>query len=358
MASLARSTTTETLDLDLGPAREAAARWVADGVVPCGAIGVIDAAGRMRCDFVPGNEGSIDLRTVFFLASLTKGIVATAVMRYVDEARLELHRPLEHYLPDLAGADAGAVTAWQVLTHTSGLPDMPVQSMRQERPTYERTLAFMRESRCVSAPGTAYQYNSASFILLAEVMAALSGAPFDEALRWRLTEPLGMTDSTFDARPSRDRVLPVHDIGADNRIVQEIMMRFLAAAQMPGGGMFGTLGDLLRLGRALLPADAAMPGPRVLSQAAIDEMTRNHTDGWTHISEDGVEREVRQGLGWRKPQRHWSGSPSAFTHGGISGGRLWVEPEAGFAVAFLTNRWQAPIEVSLSVIDEVYRSWS
>ena len=85
-------------------------------------------------------------------------------------------------------------------------------------------------------------------------------------------------------------------------------------------------------------------------------MTRNHTEGWTHISEDGVEREVRQGLGWRKPQRHWSGSPSAFTHGGISGGRVWVEPEAGFAVAFLTNHWQAPIEVSLSVVDAIYRS--
>ncbi len=86
-------------------------------------------------------------------------------------------------------------------------------------------------------------------------------------------------------------------------------------------------------------------------------MTRNHTEGWTHVSEDGVEREVRQGLGWRKPQPHWPGSPAAFTHGGISGGRLYVEPEAGFAVAFLTNRWHAPIEVSVSVIDEVYRAW-
>ena len=95
----------------------------------------------------------------------------------------------------------------------------------------------------------------------------------------------------------------------------------------------------------------------MLSQAAIDEMTRNHTEGWTHVSEDGIEREVRQGLGWRVPPQHWSGSSRAFMHGGISGGRLWVEPEAGFAVAFLTNQWQAPIEVSLSVIDEVYRTW-
>lgn len=357
MADLARQTSAETLDIDLGPARDSAARWVADGVIPCAAIGVVDAAGRFRCDFVPGREGTIDLRTVFFLASLTKGIVATAVMRYVDEARLEIHMPLEHYLPELAGTDAGAVTAWQVLTHTSGLPDMPVKSMRQERPTYERAVQFVHESHYLTEPGTVYSYNSVSFILLAEVMSTLSGVPLDETLALRLTRPLGMVDTTFDARPLRDRLLPVHGIGADNRVVREVMMRFLASAQMPGGGMFGTLGDLLRLGRALLPVDPHEPGPRVLSQAAIDEMTRNHTEGWTHVSEDGVEREVRQGLGWRVPQRHWSGSPSAFTHGGISGGRLWVEPETGFAVAFLTNYWKAPIEVSLSVIDEVYRTW-
>jgi CubicO group peptidase (beta-lactamase class C family) len=151
-------------------------------------------------------------------------------------------------------------------------------------------------------------------------------------------------------------VKPVHGIGAENRLVREVLLRFLAVARMPGGGMFGSLGDLLRLGRALLPADADDPGPRVLSRAAIDEMSRNHTEGWTHVAEDGEVHEVRQGLGWRLPQRHWPGSPRAFTHGGITGGRLWVEPEGGFAVAFLTNYWQAPIEVALSVIDEVYEA--
>ena len=240
----------------------------------------------------------------------------------------------------MAGTDAGAVTAWQVLTHTTGLPDMAIESLRRERPTYERSVRWLREARALTEPGSAYAYNSVAFTLLAEVMRALGGVPFDEALAERLTGPLGMADTTFDARPLRERVLPVHGVGADNRLVQEVLLRFLAASRMPGGGMFGTLRDLLRLGRALLPPDPDEPGPRVLSQSAIDEMSRNHTEGWTHVSEDGVEREVRQGLGWRVPQRHWPGSSRAFTHGGITGGRLWIEPEHGFSVAFLTNYWQ------------------
>ena len=63
------------------------------------------------------------------------------------------------------------MTTWQVLTHTSGLPDMPIESLRQERPTYERALQFVRDSRCLTEPGTAYSYNSVAFILLAEAMS-------------------------------------------------------------------------------------------------------------------------------------------------------------------------------------------
>ena len=356
MTPAAGPNATTELDIDLGPVREVAAAYVADGTVPCAALGVIDAAGRSSCAFVDGSERPLDRETVFFLASITKGIVATAVMRYVDEGRLDLHAPLERYLPELEGSAAADVSAWHVLTHTSGLPDMPVESMRHERPTYDHSLEFVRESAPLAPPGAAYAYNSVSFILLAETMARLSGTSFAEALRSRLTAPLGMRDTTFDARPVRDRVVPVHGFGVDNRLVQGMLLRFLATAQMPGGGMFGTLSDLLVLGRSLLPPDPEVPGPRVLSQAAIGEMTRNHTEGLTHVSEDGMEREVRQALGWRKPQRDWPGSERTFTHGGISGGRLWIDPDAGLAVAFLSNLWKAPIEVSIAVVDAVYRA--
>ena len=85
-------------------------------------------------------------------------------------------------------------------------------------------------------------------------------------------------------------------------------------------------------------------------------MGRQQTRGMTTRGPDGAEQEVRQGLGWRKPQAGWPGSDSAFTHGGISGGRLWIDPQAGFAFAFLTNLWQAPIEPAIEVLGDIYRS--
>jgi CubicO group peptidase (beta-lactamase class C family) len=273
----------------------------------------------------------------------------------VDEGRLDVHAPLVRYLPELDGG-AGVVSAWHVLTHTSGLPDIPVETLRKKRPTYQNSLAFVGASQPAWPPGSRYEYNSAAWVLLSEAMARLSQMPFADALEQRLTRPLGMADTNFDPRQQRSRVVPVRGSRMDNRLVQELLLRFLARAQMPGGGLFGSLPDLLRLGRALLPADGTSGGPRVLSGTAIDEMGRSQADGLTHQGQDGRLHEIRQGLGWRKPQREWPGSERAFTHGGISGGRLWVDPEVGFAFAFLTNLWQAPLEPAIEILEAVYRA--
>lgn len=329
---------------------------MAAGTLPCVVFGVVDAAGRSSRGVACGPGRSVDERSIFFLASITKGIVATAFMQFVDEGRLDLHTPLVRYLPELDGHGREAVTAWHVLTHTSGLPDISLEALRRERPGYQRSLEIVLAGRPAWQPGTRYEYNSSAWLLLSETMARLSQLTFPEALTRRLTRPLGMADTSFDPRGQRDRIVTVRGSRLDNRLVQELLLRFLSRAQLPGGGLFGTLEDLLRLGRALLPCGPGDSGPRVLSQRSIDEMGRQQTRGMTTRGPDGAEQEVRQGLGWRKPQAGWPGSDSAFTHGGISGGRLWIDPQAGFAFAFLTNLWQAPIEPAIEVLGDIYRS--
>jgi CubicO group peptidase (beta-lactamase class C family) len=336
----------DVTSLDLAEARSVAARHVVAGTLPCASFGLVDSAGRTAVRIVAAPRLRVAEDSIFFLASISKAIVATAVMQYVDEGSLDVHTPLVRYLPELDGG-AGGVSAWHVLTHTSGLPDIPVETLRRERPAYRSTVALVAASRPAWPPGSRYEYNSAAWVLLSEVMARLSGMPFAEALAQRLTGPLGMADTSFDPRSRRSRIVAVRGSRMDNRLVQELLLRFLARAQLPG---------VLRLGRALLPADGTSSGPRVLSQAAIDEMARSQAEGLTHEGQDGRIHEIRQSLGWRKPRPEWPGSERAFTHGGISGGRLWVDPEAGFAFAFLTNLWQAPLAPAIETLEAVYRA--
>ena len=340
---------TTDLDWDLERALGVATRAVAEGALPCVVFGVVDAAGRREVMAIGGADLEVHDDSVFFIASVTKAIVATALMRYVDEGRLDLHAPISRYGPAFDGNGREAVTSWHLLTHTSGLPDISPERMRQERPTYAKLLGQTLASVPRWQPGDRYEYNSAAWCLLSETMAHLSSSRWPEVLEERLLAPLGMTDTTFDARGSRRRLVPVDGVGAGNRLVAEVLLWFLARLALPGGGLFGTVPDLLRLGQALLDGS-------LLSAASIGRMAEQQIEGVPHIAEDGSVSYVEHGLGWRKAGGGWPTGERVLTHGGRSGSRLWVDPERGFAFAFTTNVWGASSEVAMGVLDEVYRA--
>ncbi len=337
------------LDWDLEPALALATRAVTDGALPCVVFGVVDARGRSEVIAVGGADLDVHDDSIFYIASVTKAIVASAVMQYVDEGRLDLHAPLAHYVPTFEGEGREAVAAWHLLTHTSGLPDISAERMRRERPTYARLLAETLTGVPRWEPGSRYEYNSSAWCLLSEVMARLSSSSWPDVLEERLLGPLGMTDTTFDARGVRRRIVPVDGVGAGNRLVAEVLLWFLARVALPGGGLFGTVPDLLRLGHALLDGS-------LLSRATVTRMAEQQIEGVPHIAEDGSVSYVEHGLGWRKSGGGWPAGASVLTHGGRTGSRLWVDPERGFAFAFLTNVWGISSEVVMGVLDEVYRA--
>jgi CubicO group peptidase (beta-lactamase class C family) len=339
------------LDWDLTPALEVAADFVAAGSLPCLVFGVVDGAGHSEVVAISGPEQEAHDDSVFFIASVTKAIVATALMRYVDEGRLDLHAPLSRYVPEFRDDGREAVSAWHLLTHTSGLPDMPPERIQAERPTYRRVLAETLTTTPRWEPGTRYEYNSSAWCLLSEAMARLSSTAWPEVLTDRLLGPVGMVDTTFDARPSRSRIVPVTGIDISNRLVAEALLWFLARAALPGGGLFGTVPDLLRLGLALLT-----PRSPILSRAAVAQMAEQQVEGIPLIAGDGTTSYVEQGLGWRRSGGGWPAGDAVLTHGGRSGSRLWVDPERGFALAFLTNVWGVSSEAAIAVLEEVYRA--
>ena len=83
-------------------------------------------------------------------------------------------------------------------------------------------------------------------------------------------------------------------------------------------------------------------------------MAALQTSGIPHIAADGTHTEVAQALGWRQPGPGWPQRPDVITHGGISGSRLWIDRRAGLVFALLTNRWQAPDEPVIGLLESVY----
>ena len=142
---------------------------------------------------------------------MTKSFIATAVLSLRDEGRLDIDAPLGEVAPDLAalaeaGPDAPPVTVRQLLTMDAGLP--------QDDPWADRLMAhdsawvtrelFARGATRSRAPGTAFEYSNYSWAALGRVVATVTGQRFQDVVRERVLEPLGLCAHRLERRrPAR-----------------------------------------------------------------------------------------------------------------------------------------------------------
>jgi CubicO group peptidase (beta-lactamase class C family) len=289
---------------------------------------------------------------------VTKPIVATAFMHLVEDGLLSLRDPLVKFIPHFANAPGKAdVTAWHLLTHTSGVADYPVQDIRRKRPSAADMTQAAIDAPLSFAPGTRYSYCSTSFLLLTRLIETLTGMSHVAYLRERILEPLGM-EATYDPRGSKRRIVAVEGVGVDSRLMRFIVLRYLAGIALPGGGLFGTLDDLLRFGAATLQprrkGDRWVP----LSAELIEEMQQDQLPAGVPGDFDGEERPVHFGIGWGKPtlMRPLPGSSRVVSHGGASGTRIWIDPDADLVIVFFTNQWSGDRGPETEAIEGIYRA--
>ena len=340
----------------LGDAFEVVAGQVRDGQVPAAVLAVARGHGMVRCEAFQHDGGDrVAPDSVFMVASITKPIVATAVMQLVEAGRLVLSAPLATYIPEFAPPPAApggeSVTVWHVLTHTAGIEDFDATMLARERPRPADLLRRACTRPLLFRPGSRHAYVSGSFYLLAEVIERLSGMPFARYLHERVTAPLGMTNTAFDPPADRDRRVRVRWLGVPEMLV-EPAVAYLASIEMPGGGLWSTASDLVSFGMAML-AGGRLGTVRVLGQPFVDLMTRDHTVG---ITDEATGLPAHYGLGWGKPGLSGClpASAASFGHGGATGTRLLVDPDADLVVAYLANDWQASMLPSQEATQAVY----
>ena len=336
---------------------------IAKGTLPCAVIGVADAEGTLHLEAIPGPRHRITTESLFYLASITKPVTATAALALVAEGLLELDAPIVRVIPELAGDGRDPITLRHLLSHTSGLQDGDYAWLVRERPGWDRLLAAVLAQKPEWEPGTRFRYATDPLHLAGEAMARVTGIPFAEVVRQRVLAPLGMTESGFDARPRRRRVVPVDGLPMRNPITREVLLRFAARSTIPGGGLFSTAEDLLRFGRAIVRGGAG-----VLDRTWTDEMLRDQTAGIPAVHGDGSTDPVSYALCWGKRIGMGAGadgpairipgaSAGAATHGGASGTRLVVDPERGLVIVVLSAAWYQDERTAWETVANVYAAW-
>jgi CubicO group peptidase (beta-lactamase class C family) len=292
---------------------------VKNGVVSTRALGITNV----------DNPQPVTADTVFALASITKTVVATAIMRLVEQGKLDLEAPVRMYLPDFRVQDEAMsrdVAVWHLLTHTPGWEGQLTSEDRGALTLTHFLDTNMRELTPLAAPGEIWSYNNAGFNVAGRLIEVASGQTIHNALRTLVFEPIGLTRAFTRVEDLVTWPFSVAHRGAPGKVT--VSRPLSRSASVAAGGVSMSLNDILKYAQFHLGDGTGKDGQRVLTRASLDVMQR------ARVPKRGTDDEM--GIGWHL--RRLNGVMTA-AHGGTLGHILLVElvPERNFGMAILTN---------------------
>jgi methyl acetate hydrolase len=245
-----------------------------------------------------GKADAVTVDSVFWIASMTKAITATAAMQLVEQGKLKLDEPIGKLLPDLnarqvlEGFDAagapklrpakGPITLRHLLTHTAGFCyDIWNAGMGRYMQHAGIPGIVSCENKTLTIPlandpGSRWEYGI-NIDFVGKAVEAASGKRLDAYLKDHILSPLGMADTGFKlGAAQRARLVSMHARGEDGKLVVfpfELVQE--PEFHMGGGGLYGTAPDYIRFIRMLLN-DGSLDGVRVLKPETVAMMGQNH----------------------------------------------------------------------------------
>lgn len=298
--------------------------------------------------------------TLFWIASMTKPVTATAILMLQDEGKLSVSDPVARYLPEFANLKTPSgkpanLTITQILTHTSGLGEASGPAARQAK-TLADLVPIWLSTPMQYEPGTKWQYTQSGINAAARIVEVVSGMSFDAFLQKRLFDPLGMKHTTFypDAT-QRAELATAYSKDKATGMLEAVPPRpdFGSREHPPqgNGGLYSTAPDYARFCQMLLNG-GKLGGRRYLSAAAMQLMSTPQTgDLPTGFFQNEASGRHGMNYGWgigtcvlRAPHEGVAAmlSPGTFGHGGAWGTQAWVDPVKGVAYVLMVQRANFP----------------
>jgi CubicO group peptidase (beta-lactamase class C family) len=197
-----------------------------------------------------GQPTPADAHTRFGIASNTKAVTAAALGLLVEEGLLEWDAPVVRYVPWFAMWDPWVtqhITVRDLLVHRSGLGLGAGDLLWWPPSTYTRKeIAYrLRYIQPVTSFRSAYAYDNVLYGVAGEVIEAVSGQTWEEFVRARILEPVGMTDSYLLPPPAGDTANVATPHARVDGTVQPVKP-FISANLNPAGGIHASATDMAR----------------------------------------------------------------------------------------------------------------
>ncbi len=286
---------------------------------------------------------------LFWIASMTKSINATAVMTLVDAGKLSLDEPASKWLTELGKATlangqapARPIVLRDLLSHTAGI-SFPKRAPSDGAAVLKNYVASLVKTPLAFEPGSAYEYGFGPTVA-GRIIEIASGMKYDEYIARTITGPLGMKDTMFNppdawrARIARtykakDDGTPGLEPGYNPFVTADETVKHMVE---PSGGLFSTAADMGRF-YSMIASGGELDGVRIVSEKSIAEMTHAHQAGG---------KDLNYGLGW---QVNLPGHPvcasmpvGSFGHGGAFATNGWIDPVHGIVTVYLVQNVNVP----------------
>jgi CubicO group peptidase (beta-lactamase class C family) len=237
------------------------------------------------------------------------------------------------------------ITLRDLLTHTSGLPGALGPGLadlytKRNRTLAEAVMAFSQRPLDFE-PGSKWAYCNPGIDTLGRIIEVASGQSYEDFLKKRIFDPLGMTDTTFyPTKEQRERVAITY-AQKDGKLVAaaNTLIDLPAGARypIPAGGLYATGADLAKLYQMML-GQGTLGKVRILSPESVAAMTKVQTGEL----KTGFTEGMGFGFGWavvRTPQGVTETlSPGSYGHGGAFGTQGWLDPHKDLFVILLIQR--------------------
>ena len=318
---------------------------------------------------------------VFWIASMSKSITATALMMLVDEGRVSLDDAVEKFLPEFKRQQVEEtgiemhppqhpITVREIMSHTSGLVLASEKTLRRTNVLQDDVIEYAKRP-LRQEPGTKYEYNNCGINTGGRIIEVVSGMPYAEFMQKRLFDPLGMKDTTcwpneeqaarlaHTARFTEDKkdlVEIKQDTNVPAAAIEKlsegvhvptaitgdmghgIVGEYAKHYAMPAGGYFSTARDLGQLCRMLLRG-GELDGRRYLSEKAVRTMSA------PQLGDVKLSAQESYGIGVSVKLTDEEGpAPGSFGHRGARRTAMWIDPMHGLAMVILVERFDMPGE--------------
>jgi|APTNR8051073442_1049403.scaffolds.fasta_scaffold00626_22 beta-lactamase class C len=286
-----------------------------------------------------GTRDSIDVHTVFRLASLSKGFAPVLTGLMVQDGVLEWDDPVVRHVPDFQLRDKKSteiLNLRHVLSHTTGLPRHAYSNLLNDGLDYEQIVGKLKNVKLPYKVGKHHDYQNVAYSLIGDVIANSTGDSYNELLAERLFKPAGMKDASagyHEIMASPNVALP-HGVSKNGYYPMDISPRYYSAS--PAAGVNASIYDMAQWLRLLMGHHPEIIKPATLREIFTPQVTMPLRES-TLYQWRPLER-AWYALGWRVMER--SDAQRLIYHGGfVNGyrGEVAFSPEDQIGIVILSN---------------------